>query len=72
MSAEMQKQLNDELEKINKLYGSSANNEFPTFNFSGSLFFQQFSLIKFDYLKFEKILEPKLDGIHADKLEAHN
>ena len=42
MTAEMQKQLNDELEKINKLYGSSANSEFPTFNFSGNLFSSSF------------------------------
>lgn len=35
MTPEMQKSLKDELEKINKLFGSSATNEFPTFNFTG-------------------------------------
>jgi hypothetical protein len=35
MTPEMQKSLNDELEKITKLYGASASNEFPAFNFSG-------------------------------------
>ena len=74
MTAEMQKQLNDELEKINKLYGSSASSEFPTFNFSGNLFSSSF--LKNDLKQLSKkifiLKEPKLDGIHSDKLEAHN
>ena len=70
-SPEAQKALDDEIEKVNKSFGSSATAEFPAFTFAGKFVRQSKMLKIFKPIIYFKILftEPKLDSIFTEKLE---